>query len=78
MKLETLNLHRVRHCDVEERVCSFLNWTDPPCRIITGKSPIMKELVLKVVDRYDYCCYNESAINYGSLIVVEDLIKDFE
>lgn len=72
MKMKTLDLHRVRHSDVEEQVCRFLNWAEPPCRIITGKSSKMKEIVASIVDRYDYLCYNESAINHGSLIVVEE------
>ena len=78
MNLETLDLHRIKHADVEERVCKFLNWTEPPCRIITGKSSEMRTIVEKIVDRYGYACYTESALNYGSLLIVEPFIKDFE
>tara|TARA_Y100000004_G_C8750229_1_gene342072 strand:- start:281 stop:508 length:228 start_codon:yes stop_codon:yes gene_type:complete len=72
MKLETLDLHKTRHQDVEEKVARFLNWVDPPCRIITGDSNKMKTIVKEMVDKYGYHCYNESALNYGSLIVVEE------
>lgn len=71
MSLETLDLHRTRHSDVEEQVCSFLNWGAVPCRIITGKSQKMRDIVKKVVDSYGYSCYDESPLNYGSLIVVD-------
>ena len=76
--METLDLHRTRHADVEEKVCKFLNWSEVPCRIITGKSPKMRGIVEKIVDRYGYVCYDESALNYGSMIVIEPIVKDFE
>jgi hypothetical protein len=78
MTLKTLNLHEIKHQDVEETVASFLNWSEVPCRIITGNSNRMKKLVKEVVDRYGYSCYNESAVNHGSLIVVEEVIEGFE
>ena len=78
MSLETLDLHKIEHRDVEETVARFLNWAEVPCRIITGNSNRMKTLVKKMVDKYGYSCYNESAVNHGSLIVVEEIIKGFE
>jgi|TARA_A100001015_G_scaffold245508_1_gene281487 hypothetical protein len=77
MKLKTLDLHKTRHQDVEERVARFLNWAEVPCRIITGDSNTMKTIVKEMVDKYGYHCYNESAINHGSLIVVGDSYKGF-
>ena len=76
MKLRTLDLHKTRHSDVPDRVCDFLNWVDPPCKIITGKSSKMREIVEKIVYRYGYNCYSESASNYGCLIVVDFNHKD--
>jgi len=78
MKLKTLDLHKTKHGDVENLVCNFLNWAEPPCRIITGNSEKMKEIVKEVVKNYKYSCYNESMYNHGSLIVVEESIYDFE
>ena len=71
MSLGTLDLHKIKHSDVEERVCKFLNWQETPCRIITGKSKKMKEIVEKIIDRYGYTCYYETTLNYGSLIIVD-------
>jgi len=78
MSLETLDLHRTKHVDVEETVARFLNWAEVPCRIITGNSGKMKIIVEKMVDKYGYTCYHESAYNYGSLIIVDQEIRDFE
>jgi hypothetical protein len=61
--------------DVEESVAKFLNWAETPCRIITGNSGRMKNIVEKMVDKYGYACYNESAYNFGSLIVVDQKNK---
>ena len=76
--MKTLDLHETKHIDVEESVAQFLNWVDVPCRIITGNSGRMKNIVEKMVDKYGYICYNESAFNFGSLIVVDQKINDFE
>lgn len=77
MSLDTLDLHRIKHQDVEERVARFLNWVELPCRIITGDSSKMKTIVKKMVDKYGYHCYHESALNYGSFIVVDGNYKGF-
>jgi len=74
----TLDLHGTNHRDVVERVSSFLNWAEIPCRIITGNSEKMKQLTKDVVKKYGYSCYNESAFNHGSLIVVEYTILQEE
>jgi hypothetical protein len=78
MKFKTLDLHEVRHRDVEEVICKFLNWTPPPCRIITGNSEEMRKIAKKKIKEYGFICYSESAYNHGSLIVVEDFVSDFE
>jgi hypothetical protein len=78
MKIKTLDLHETKHADVEETVARFLNWVEVPCRIITGNSGRMKNIVEKMVDKYGYSCYNESAFNFGSFIIVDQKINDFE
>ncbi len=73
--MRSMDLHKFKHSDVEEAVATFLNWTEPPCRIITGHSEKMKNIVRKIVTDYGYECYPESALNDGALIIVEDLPK---
>ena len=71
MSLETLDLHRVKHENVEELVSKFFNWSEIPCRVITGNSERMKKIVRKIITSYGYSFYYESDFNHGSLIVVE-------
>ena len=46
-------------------------------RLMLAVSPLpeMKNIVEKMVDKYGYACYNESAYNFGSLIVVDQKNK---
>jgi DNA-nicking Smr family endonuclease len=69
--METLDLHGVKHHQADEIVRSFLNFIDLPCQIITGNSPIMKNIVKKVTEEYDWFCYERDSYNYGTLIIVE-------
>ena len=70
--MKTLDLHNTRHENVELKVVDFLNWQDPPVRIITGYSERMQFIVREFVDKYGYVCYHESALNPGALIVSEE------
>jgi len=75
VELETLDLHEMKHQDVENVVCTFLNWTEPPCRIITGNSKKMKDIAKEVIERYGFSCHNESTLNHGSLIITEKMMS---
>ena len=50
--METLDLHGIRHHDVDRLVENFIMMKEPPMRIITGNSDRMIELVVKVLDKY--------------------------
>lgn len=69
--MEKLDLHGVRHHQVDEITRSFLNFIELPCEIITGNSPEMKEIVKKVVQEYEWFCYERDSYNYGALIIIE-------
>ena len=69
--MKTIDLHGTKHEDAENRLIEFVVFNEPPFRIVTGHSSKMREIAKKVVDRYKYHCYNESAHNQGSLIVTE-------
>ena len=72
--METLDLHGVRHHQVDEVVRSFLNFIDLPCQIITGNSQQMKDIVRNVVYQYEWFCYEKDSYNYGTLVITEKRI----
>ena len=51
MKHNKLDLHGVRHHDVDRVVENFVILKNPPFTIITGKSEKMRNLVIDVLDR---------------------------
>ena len=52
MSIKQLDLHGIRHHDVDRLVENFVLLNDTPMRIITGNSDRMVELVVKVLDRH--------------------------
>ena len=71
MKLNSLDLHGIRHHEVDLLVENFvyLNQEDMPLRIICGNSHEMISLVKVVLERID-CEYEEGmGNNYGAIIV---------
>ena len=51
--MKTLDLHGVKHQDVDRLVENFVLLNKPPMEIITGHSDKMPELVRDVLDRHD-------------------------
>ena len=71
MKLNTLDLHGIRHHEVDLMVENYvyLNQEDIPLKIICGNSQKMQALVKVVLDRIK-CDYEEGmGNNYGAIIV---------
>jgi len=71
MKLNSLDLHGIRHHEVDLLVENFvyLNQEDMPLRIICGNSHKMISLVKVVLERID-CEYEEGmGNNYGLIII---------
>ena len=53
--VEILDLHGVRHADVEREVIRFIeaNWNSGnELKIITGHSPVMQKIVIGVLEDY--------------------------
>ena len=69
--MEILDLHGLRHHQVELLVENFVLMNELPVKVITGNSPTMKKLVQSVLDRHDLTSYVESDWNLGSIIVHE-------
>lgn len=72
MKFETLDLHAIKHHDVDDRVRCFLNFANLPVKIVTGRSQQMRSIVISVIEEYGYSYSYESAYNFGSLVVCEE------
>lgn len=69
--MKILDLHGTRHKEADEKVRRFLNFTELPCQIITGNSPVMKDIVKRIVKEYDWFCHERDSYNYGTLIILE-------
>ena len=53
MSIKQLDLHGVKHEDVDRLVENFVLLNKPPLKIITGNSDKMPELVRNVLDRHN-------------------------
>ena len=51
--IKQLDLHGIRHNDVDRLVENFVLLNNPPIRIITGNSSRMIELVVGVLDKHN-------------------------
>ena len=71
MKNKTLDLHGIKHSQVEDKLIEFLFVKqNTPCVIITGNSQRMKDIVLKFLDLHQYNYYIPSH-NLGEIQVWE-------
>jgi len=55
-----LDLHGVRHSQVEDKLTRFFFWEKPGCKqytIITGNSHVMQGLVRKWLEEHEYYYY---------------------
>ena len=69
----TLDLHGVKHSDVEDKLIDFFFWhgfDHKEVNIITGNSQKMQELVMDFLDKYEFKYYISSH-NLGEIVVIE-------
>ena len=69
--MPTLDLHGIRHEGVVQQIHSFVYNNELPVRIVTGKSEIMRKIVVDTVELLGYHSHYERLINEGSLIITE-------
>jgi|TARA_R110000824_G_scaffold219638_1_gene406611 hypothetical protein len=67
--MKRLDLHGIRHEEVEALVYNFLFSNDLPVKVITGKSEPMQKIVKKIVGENGMGWHYERSINFGCLIV---------
>jgi hypothetical protein len=68
--MTTLDLHGVKHQDVEILVEDFVLENHAPLEIITGNSNAMKKLVVDVLVRHDFKYMDGDLWNRGKIIVL--------
>ena len=51
--MKKIDLHGIKHEDVDRLVENFVLLNDAPMRIITGNSNKMRDLVIEVLDRHN-------------------------
>ena len=51
--IKQLDLHGIRHEEVDRLVENFVLLNEPPIRILTGNSNGMRDIVTEVLDRHD-------------------------
>jgi hypothetical protein len=69
--MRTLDLHGIKHEGVVQQIYQFVYNSELPVRIITGKSEIMKKIVVDTVSQLGYYTHTERLINEGCLVVTE-------
>lgn len=67
--METLDLHSMRHSQVDRLVENFVLLNNLPVRIIVGNSSQMHTLVAAVLARHNLKSEPENYFNLGSLII---------
>lgn len=71
--MSTLDLHGVRHSEVEEKLSRYLFWEKPGHKqytIITGNSKKMQEIVFKWLEKHEYN-YFVPSYNLGEIQISE-------
>jgi len=68
--MKEIDLHGVKHLDVERSLMTAITQGEFPLVIITGNSRRMKELVCQIVTRFDLTA-RESFSNSGRLVIEE-------
>ena len=69
--MDTLDLHGVRHYEMDRLVENFILLHSTPVRIIVGNSTRMHELTAEVLDRTGFSWEYEHYFNLGALIIQE-------
>ena len=70
--MKTLDLHGERHNEgLVQQIHSFVYNNELPVRVITGKSEIMRKIVLDTVSELGYHSHYERLINEGCLVITE-------
>ena len=67
MKKKKLDLHGIRHEDVQSILDSHIFENDPPFEIITGNSAEMRNVVIKTLKEYGLRYFSP---HFGCIVVI--------
>ena len=68
--MKELDLHGLKHLEVEDEVEDFILTVNTPFKVITGNSEEMRRMVKNLLDHYEFV-YHTPAHNAGEIIVTE-------
>jgi len=71
--MSILDLHGIKHADVENKLISYFFWDKPGYNqytIITGNSKKMQKIVFEWLDKYEYKYYISSH-NLGEIKIID-------
>ncbi|MDA0986427.1 MAG: hypothetical protein O3A55_02300 [Bacteroidetes bacterium] len=69
--MKTLDLHGVKHEDVEKLVENFIFLNENPLKIITGSSNKMKKLVYQILNKHKFNYNYFDDYNLGEVIITK-------
>lgn len=69
--METLDLHGMKHEQVELEVENFVLLEEMPVKIITGNSFLMRSIVASILKKHGLLWDYESHVNLGSIVVID-------
>jgi hypothetical protein len=67
--MKSLDLHGLKHEEVDRIVENFVLLNEPPSTVITGISSVMQKLVIDVLKRHNIS-YQVNPWNIGQIIVL--------
>lgn len=67
-----LDLHGVKHQNVESLVEDYVLQTTPPMRIVTGNSAAMKNIVIAVLKKHDYKFQDGDFFSSGCILILSE------
>ena len=67
-----LDLHGIKHQDVDVIVEDYVLLNKPPFKIITGHSKAMKDLTIAVLNRHKYKFQDGVLSNMGCILVTSE------
>lgn len=70
--MRNLDLHGVKHSEVDVMVEEHVLRHKAPFQIITGNSNTMRKIVKTVLDRHDYKYWDDLPHNTGCILVLSE------